>query len=95
MFQVEYNRDIHTLFLKGNFDASKAEEVKAVLEKVEDTVNIDMSNLEFICSAGIGIMVMTYRKLKEKGKDIYLINLNEHIKKVFKVSLLDKVFNIQ
>ena len=95
MFQVEYNRDINTLFLKGNFDTSKAEEVKAVLEKVEDTINIDMSNLEFICSAGIGIMVMTYRTLKEKGKDIYLINLNEHIKKVFKVSLLDKVFNIQ
>lgn len=95
MFQVEYNRDIHTLFLKGNFDASKAEEVKEVLEKVESSLTVDMANLEFICSAGIGIMVMIYRRLKEKGEDIHLINLNEHIKKVFKVSLLDKIFNIQ
>jgi len=95
MFQVEYNRDAQTLFLSGNFDAQRAEEVKEVFEKVDNSITIDMTGLDFICSAGIGIMIMAYRKLKEQGKDIYLINLNEHIKKVFKVSLLDKVFNIQ
>lgn len=95
MFQVEYNKDIQTIFLSGSFDASKAEEVKEVLNTVDKSVSVDMSGLDFICSAGIGLMVMAYRKLKEKGGDIYLVNLNEHIKKVFKVSLLDKVFNIQ
>ena len=54
-----------------------------------------MSGLEFICSAGIGLMVMAYRKLKEKGEEIFLVNLNEHINKVFKLSLLDKVFKIK
>jgi anti-sigma B factor antagonist len=81
--------------MSGSFDASKAEEVKEVLERVKNTVKIDMSGLEFICSAGIGLLVMAYRKLKEKGEELYLINLNEHINKVFKLSLLDKVFNIQ
>jgi len=95
MFQVDFNEKTNTIILIGNLEASKAEEVKMLLEKVEDTVIVDMSNLEFICSAGIGIMVMTYRKLKEKGKDIHLINLNDHIKKVFEVSMLDKVFNIK
>ncbi len=95
MFQVEYNRDAQTLFLSGNFDAQKADEVKELFEKVDNSITVDMSGLDFICSAGIGIMIMAYRKLKEQGKDICLINLNEHIKQVFKVSLLDKVFNIQ
>ena len=95
MFQVEYIGDTQTLILSGTFDTSKAEKVKEVLENVENSITVDMSGLDFICSAGVGIMVMTYRKLKEKGEDIYLINLNEHIKKVYKVSLLDKVFNIQ
>jgi anti-sigma B factor antagonist len=95
MFQVEYNQDAQTLFLSGNFDTQRAEEVKEVLEKVDSSITIDMSDLDFICSAGIGVMILAYRKLKEQGKDICLINLNEHIKKVFKVSLLDKVFNIQ
>jgi anti-anti-sigma factor len=95
MFQVEYNKDIQTVFLSGSFDASRAEEVKEVLERVDNTVKIDMSELDFICSAGIGLMVMAYKKLKEKGEDICLINLNEHISKVFRLSLLDKVFTIK
>jgi len=95
MFQVEYNKDIQTVFLRGSFDASKAEEVKEVLTRVDKSVSVDMSGLDFICSAGVGLMVMTYRKLKEKGEDICLVNLNEHISKVFKLSLLDKVFTIK
>ena len=95
MFRVEYNRDIQTIFLSGSFDASKAEEVKKVFDTVENSINVDMSGLEFICSAGIGLMVMAYRKLKEKGEEIFLVNLNEHINKVFKLSLLDKVFKIK
>ena len=94
MFRVEYKKDIHTIFLTGIFDASKAEEVKDVLEQVENSIKIDMSDLEFICSAGIGLLVMTYGKLKEKGEEIYLVNLNEHIDKVFRLALLDKLFNI-
>ncbi len=95
MFQFEFNENTRTLTLFGNFDASKTEEVKAVLDNVEDSLNIDMNNLQFICSSGIGIMVMTYRKLKEKGKDVYLINLNDHIRKVFEVAMLNKIFNIK
>jgi len=95
MFQFELNEKTRTLTLVGNFDASKTEEVKAVLDHVEDSLNIDMNNLQFICSSGIGIMVMTYRKLKEKGKEVYLINLNDHIRKVFEVAMLNKIFNIK
>jgi anti-sigma B factor antagonist len=95
MFQSIYNKDTQTLSLKGNLDASRIEVVKNTLEKIEGSVTVDMSGLNFICSAGIGIIVMTYRRLKENGENIYLANLNDHIKKVFKVSLLDKIFNIQ
>jgi len=75
MFQVEYNKDIQTVFLRGSFDASKAEEVKEVLTRVDKSVSVDMSGLDFICSAGVGLMVMTYRNLKEKGEDFCLVNL--------------------
>jgi len=95
MFRVEYKKENQTVFLSGSLDTSKTEEVKEVFDKVENSINVDMSGLEFICSAGIGLMVMAYRKLKEKGEDICLVNLNEHINKVFKLSLLDKVFKIQ
>ena len=95
LFQFELNEKTRTLTLDGNFDASRTEEVKAVLDHIEDSLIIDMNNLQFICSSGIGIMVMTYRKLKEKGKEVYLINLNDHIRKVFEVAMLNKIFNIK
>ena len=95
MFNVEYNQDIQTVFLRGNFDTSKAEEVIEVFDRVEKSVTVDMSELQFICSSGIGVLVTVYRNLKEKGEDICLVNLNEHIRKVFKLSLLDKVFTIK
>ena len=95
MFRIEYSKESQTVFLSGSLDASKTEEVREVFDNVENSINIDMSGLEFICSAGIGLMVMAYRKLKERGEDICLINLNEHISKVFRLSLLDKVFKIQ
>jgi anti-sigma B factor antagonist len=95
MFNIEYSPDLETIFLRGNFDTSKAEEVIEVFDMVEKSVNVDMSELQFICSSGIGVMVTVYKKLKEKGEDICLVNLNEHISKVFKLSLLDKVFTIK
>lgn len=95
MFKVEYNRELQTVYLYGYFDASKAEEVKEVFDKIDESVTVDMSGLDFICSAGIGLMVMVYRKLKEKGEDFYLTNLNDHINKLFRISYLDKVFTIK
>lgn len=95
MFKVEYKQDSQTVKLSGNFDTSRAEEVKSVLENINSSVKVDMSELDFISSSGIGIMVMTYQRLKTNGENIYLVNLNENIKKVFKVSLLDKVFDIK
>ena len=80
--------------LSGNFDASKVDEIKTALEQIDNSITVDMSNLAFISSAGIGVLVMTYRRLKDKGENVYLVNLNDHIKKVFKLSSLDKVFNI-
>ena len=95
MFKAEYNKESQTVSLSGNFDTSKADEVKALLGSINNSITVDMSGLDFISSSGIGIMVMTYQRLKGLGENICLINLNENIKKVFRVSLLDKVFTIK
>lgn len=95
MFKLEYDTNSQTIFISGSLDTSKAEEVKLILGEINNTITIDMSYLDFISSAGLGVMVMTYRRLKEKGENIYLVNLNDHIKKVFQLSLLDKLFNIK
>lgn len=95
MFNIEYQTSSQTVYLSGHFDNTKAVHVKDVLAQIDKTFTIDMTHLDFICSAGIGVLVMTYSRLKEKDENIYLINLNDHIRKVFNLSHLDTVFDIK
>ena len=95
MFQIEYKKDSQTVNLIGKLDSSSSTKAKDVLDKIEDSITINMADLNFICSAGIGTLVNTYSRLKKKGENVNLINLNSHIKKVFEVSCLDTVFDIK
>lgn len=95
MFGIKIEEEAKTLFISGQFDHSKVVEAKDHFDKIQDTITIDMSELEFICSAGIGMLVMTFSRLKALGKEMHLSNLNTHIRNVFKVSNLDKVFSIR
>lgn len=95
MFSISYNKGTNNIKISGEFDTSKKDEAKEILANLTDSVTIDLSELEFISSAGIGILVMAYQNLKKQNKNFTLINLKPHIKKVFEVSLLDTVFNIK
>lgn len=95
MFQIDFEENSSILYLSGQFDHAKVRETKEVFDKINDTTTIDLKGLEFICSGGIGMLVMTFSRLKAIGKEIHLTNLNDHIRNVFKVSNLDKVFSIK
>ena len=81
--------------LSGYFDSSKSDEAKKVFQSTKESVTVDMSALDFISSAGVGVLVSAYRDLNAEGKTISLINLKPHIKRVFEISLLDKFFEIK
>jgi anti-sigma B factor antagonist len=95
MFNVEYHEESSTVSLSGKFDASKTRETEDVLNDITTTVTVDMSNLKYICSAGIGILVKNLTRLKSEGHNLYLSNLNDHIDKLFRLSRLDTVFKIK
>lgn len=95
MFSIEFDEDKNLIVLSGNLDSSKSDEAKEVFGKVKNSVTVDMSDLEFICSSGVGTLVMAYSQLKQNGKSISLINLRPQIRKVFEVSLLHTVFDIK
>ena len=95
MFKIEYNKENQTVYIEGNFDTSRAEEAKQVLNYINESIVVDLEKLDFICSAGIGILIMTYRNLKGKEKSIKLTNLKSHIRNLFEVSQLHTVFEIE
>jgi anti-sigma B factor antagonist len=83
------------VFLSGRFDASQIEKANNVLNNVNENCIIDFKALDYISSAGIGILIKTYSRLKEAGYSLRLVNMSKHVKEVFKYSALDKVFSIE
>ena len=95
MFNIEYLDNVKTIFLSGKFDGSRVNVANEVFNKINSTVTVDMKDLDYISSAGIGILTQTFVRLKKTNQEIILSNLNNHIREVFKISKLDTVFHIR
>ena len=63
-------------------------------ENIKDVV-INMQNLEYIDSTGLGILVGVLKRLKQKEKDIYILNTKANVKKIFTITGLDKIFKLE
>jgi anti-anti-sigma factor len=81
--------------LSGRFDAAQVEKARAVFDQVKVSTVVDFTELEYISSAGLGILLMTQRRLHEGGGGgLKLVNLNKHIRDVFQYAGFDKIFEI-
>ena len=91
MFKIE-EVSLDEIKLIGEFDASQAEIVTDFIERYEVTLTLDLEELSYISSMGLGILVKNYHRLDGMGYKVVLKNLNEHIKDVFKYTRLDQLF---
>ncbi len=87
--------DDGTVFLAGRFDASQVDQAKQTMGGLDDSTVVDFSGLEYIASAGIGVMLITFKRLNDAGKTFKLVNMTDRIRNVFRYAGLDKVFMIE
>ena len=85
--------------LEGELDISTADKLKEYLHKLADENIIDMKinleNLDYIDSTGLGVMIGVLKKLKIENKEIYILNPKSNVKKIFTITGLDKIFNME
>ncbi len=92
MFQI--TMDGNQLILEGRFDASRETYALEIFNKVTGTKTVDFASLAYISSSGLGILLATQKRLKEKGEELKLINMNDHIRDIFHYAGFDLVFTI-
>ena len=85
-----YN-NIMYVTMSGELDESNAPYSKATLDDLFlnadfGQVIIDLSELSFMDSTGVGILIGRYKKLKEKGIPIYICNPSKHAEKIFNMT---------
>ena len=62
--------------------------------KVE-TLIVDLANVEFCDSSGLSALLIADRKMKEHGGKVRLVNVNKKVAAILKISMLDRVFEIE
>ena len=85
--------------LQGELDVSTADKLKEHLHNLADEKILDMmlnlENLDYIDSTGLGAMIGVLKKLKTDNKEIYIINPKSNVKKIFTITGLDKIFKVE
>lgn len=85
--------------LEGELDVSTSDKLKEYLHGLADQEMLDMKinleNLEYIDSTGLGVMIGVLKKLKVGNKEIYIINPRSNVRKIFNITGLDKIFKVE
>jgi len=94
MLAIDFGAD-DVVVIAGRLDAAQAPVAQSFLDKVQGTVTLDCSKLEYISSAGISVIVETFRRLKAAGKEFRLVQMQPRVRNVFMYSGLDQVLTIE
>lgn len=99
-FNIDYKEEeILNVLLSGDLDINSVEKFKEdILEKYENMdcdIVINLKDLEYIDSTGIGAIMTVYNEVKKKNKVLTVENANRNIAKLFKITELDKIFNME
>ncbi len=93
MFEAKIT-DNGEILLSGRFDASQVERAKETFNKITKSTVVNLKDLEYISSAGLGVLLSTQKRLKESGNSLKLINMNKPIRDVFSMAGFDRIFEI-
>jgi len=94
MFQIDFGND-GEIVCTGRLDAAQCEKAQAFMDGVGDTQILDFSALEYISSAGLGVLLKTQKRLVGSGGGLRIINVNNHIHDVFRYSGFHAIFDIE
>jgi anti-anti-sigma factor len=79
----------------GRLDAAQAPAAQALLDGVAGVVTLDCSRLEYISSAGLGVLLKTQKRLLGAGGKLRLAGVNRHVQDIFLYSGFDQLFEIE
>ena len=94
MFEIRKGNN-GDILLSGRLDASQVERVRDQLKSVDSSCTVDFASLDYISSAGMGVLLGAQKRLSDRGHSLRLINLNRHIREIFRIAGFDNVFSIE
>jgi anti-sigma B factor antagonist len=89
---------IFSVSVAGEVDLATAPELKEALGEVVSSgasgVLVDLSNATFIDSTTLGVLMGAVKRLRPAGGELVIACHDANIRKIFEITLLDRVFKI-
>jgi anti-sigma B factor antagonist len=86
------------IVMPENFAVNEAselrEELSSLISRGTTDFILDFKKCAFIDSIGLGVLVSIYKRCVEQKGSIKIINVNDKVLKVFKLTRLDSIFEI-
>ena len=98
-FKTNLLNGVMTVGLSGDLDERSARETRDYLDKNIrqydfHTLVLDMDQVDFMDSTGIGVLLGRYKKLRAVGAELCVKNVREQMDKVFRVSGLYQIIKV-
>jgi anti-sigma B factor antagonist len=82
----------------GILDGTKAnefrQEVNESLKKDADIILVDLKDVTFMDSSGLGALVLSLKAVRDAKGKMFLCSFNDQIKMLFELTSMDRVFEI-
>lgn len=89
----------YIVILEGELDTAHALEVEEAMKPLHEVngkeIDIDCTQLDYIASSGLRILLALLKSAKGNGNKVVLKNLNDEIKEVFKMTGFIDLFDIE
>lgn len=90
--------DIQVIEPIGILDSTKAEEfrqsVEELLQNGAETILVDLTDITFIDSSGLGTLVVLLKKIRGLNRSLCLCSINDQVRMLFELTSMDRVFDI-
>ncbi len=96
MVEIERDNDTLTVKLKGDIDHHRCADIRRKIDARADserpkTLILDFSCVQFMDSSGVGLVMGRYRQMSLLGGRLKVINVNDNINRVFRLSGLESL----
>src|SRR5215470_3443069 len=94
----EKRGNVKIVGLRGRLDANSSpaveKQLQAIMDRGEDRLVLDLSELTYISSLGLRIFIAVAKNIQKANGKLALAGLNDHIYEIFKIARFTNIFSI-
>ena len=96
--QINDEKDVVKIIVNGDIEMMTIKNFKEKLfeigHNVDKNIEIDLANVDYIDSSGVGVLISLLKLQKKKGKELNIKKVSSKVLNVLKLSSLSDVFEM-